>query len=182
MFFLFILIITLILALAIHTSKIQIDIENLKIDTEAENIINEECEIYVYLIVLGRIKVFKKDSKSINLLNNNMDIKIFKDKDIEINYKELIQNINIVKVDLYAQISTRDAAFTAIIVGIISTLLGIIIRKPKFEIIPIYSNKNFLKINLDGIFSIYLRQYIYKLISNKLKDLKNKFFNKKVEV
>ena len=181
MFFLFILII-LIFVLAIYTSKIQIDIENLKIDTEAENIINKENKINVNLLIFGKVKLFKKDGKSIKLLNNNMDIKILEDKNIEINYKELIQNINIVKVDLYAQISTQDAAFTAIIVGIISALLGIIIRKPKFEIIPIYSNKNFLKINLDGIFSIYLRQYIYKLISNKLKDLKNKFFNKKVEV
>ena len=42
MFFLFILVIFTILIIAIHTSKIGIDIKNLIIDTDAEEKINEE--------------------------------------------------------------------------------------------------------------------------------------------
>ena len=48
-------------------------------------------------------------------------------------------------------------------------------KKQGYEVVPIYSNKNLLKIKLKGIFSIYLMQYIYKLI-------KRKIFEKKVEV
>ena len=70
-------------------------------------------------------------------------------------------DIDVKKIDLYVQISTQDAALTAILVGIISSILGVILRKPKYQIIPIYSNKNSLKIKLDGIFSVYLMQYIY---------------------
>ena len=67
-------------------------------------------------------------------------------------------------IDLNMQIGTQDAAITAILTGIISSMLGIIIKKPKYEIIPIYSNKDFIKFRLEGIFSIYLMQYIYKCI------------------
>ena len=42
MFFLFILVIFTILIIAIHTSKIGIDIKNLIIDTDAEEKINED--------------------------------------------------------------------------------------------------------------------------------------------
>ena len=75
MFFLFILII-LIFALAIYTSKIQIDIENLKIDTEAEKIINKENKINVNLLIFGRVKLFKKDGKSIKCKQNGSVQKI----------------------------------------------------------------------------------------------------------
>ena len=86
------------------------------------------------------------------------------------------------KIDLKVQISTEDAAVTAILTGIVSAALGAIIKRPKYEIIPIYANKNFLKIKLDCIFSVHLMQYIYKLISNKTKDLGKENLNKKVEV
>ena len=67
-----------------------------------------------------------------------------------------------------AQIGTEDAVLTAILVGIISSILGILIKKPKYQVIPIYTNKNFIKIRLDGIFSIYLMQYIDKIIFEKV--------------
>ena len=87
------------------------------------------------------------------------------------------------------QISTEDAALTAILTGIIASGISMFLKQPKYEIIPIYTNKNFLKIKLDCIFSVHLMQYIYKIISNqnkkKRKDISQKtrtFKNKKVEV
>ena len=64
MFFLFILVIFTILIIAIHTSKIGIDIKNLIIDTDAEEIIvGFDCEkiekymfIYYYLIKLNYLE------------------------------------------------------------------------------------------------------------------------------
>ena len=40
--------------IAIHTSKIGIDIENLIIDTDAEEKINEDVKIYVYLLLFNK--------------------------------------------------------------------------------------------------------------------------------
>lgn len=198
MFFLFILIVLLILALAIHTSKIGIEVENLVINTENSKgeKINDESKIYVYLLIFNKIKLFKKDVKQLNLSdvklkNGGIDIKILKNKDFKINYLELIQNIDIdiKQIDLYAQIGTENAAFTAIFVGIISSLIGVILKKPKYQIVPIYLNKNLLKIKLNCIISVYLMQYIYKLIFDKTKSLGEekskkllKFPNKKAEV
>lgn len=177
MFFLFILVIFTILIIAIHTSKIGIDIKNLIIDTDAEEKINEDGKIYVYLLLFNKIKLFRKNVRNIPMKDvkfetSDFDIKIFKDKDIKINYFELIQNINIdiKNIDLNVKIGTEDAGITAILVGILAGTLGMIIKKPKYQILPIYANRNLLKINLNGIFTIYLMHYIYKFIKNNIKE------------
>lgn len=182
MFFLFILVILLVVGLAIHASRIGIEIENLRIDTlkpKGEKI-NKDSKIIVYLLIFKKLKLFKKDAKSID----NKEMKIPENMNIKIDYKEVLQNIDIDidQIDLRIQLGTQDAALTAILTGIISAGLGVVLRKPKYEVIPNYSNKNFLKINLDCIISIYLMQYIYKLISNKIKDLGSGNLNKKAEV
>ena len=177
MFFLFILVIFTILIIAIHTSKIGIDIKNLIIDTDAEEKINEDGKIYVYLLLFNKIKLFRKNvrnipMKDVKFESSDFDIKIFKNKDIKINYFELIRNINIdiKNIDLNVNIGTEDAGITAILVGILAGILGIIIKKPKYQILPIYANRNLLKINLNGIFTIYLMHYIYKFIKNNIKE------------
>lgn len=182
MFFLFVIIACLlILFLTIHTSRIGIEIQNLKIDTEKPKgeKINEESKIYVYLLIFRKIKLFKKDVKNMKMpkmevQNKDIDIKILKNKYLKINYIELLQNIDvdIKKMDLYSQIGTQDAALTAILVGTISSILGVILRKPKYQIVPIYSNKNLLKIKLNCIISVYLMQYIYKLIFARAREKK----------
>ena len=177
MFFLFILVIFTILIIAIHTSKIGIDIKNLIIDTDAEEKINEDGKIYVYLLLFNKIKLFRKNVRNIPMKDvkfetSDFDIKIFKNKYIKINYFELIQNINIdiKNIDLNVNIGTEDAGITAILVGILAGILGIIIKKPKYQILPIYANRNLLKINLNGIFTIYLMHYIYKFIKDNIKE------------
>jgi len=177
LFFLFILVIFTILIIAIHTSKIGIDIKNLIIDTDAEEKINEDGKIYVYLLLFNKVKLFRKNVRNIPMKDvkfetSDFDIKIFKNKDIKINYLELIQNINIdiKNIDLNVNIGTEDAGITAILVGILAGILGIIIKKPKYQILPIYANRNLLKINLNGIFTIYLMHYIYKFIKNNIKE------------
>lgn len=177
MFFLFILVIFTILIIAIHTSKIGIDIKNLIIDTDAEEKINEDGKIYVYLLLFNKIKLFRKNVRNIPMKDvkfetSDFDIKIFKNKDIKINYLELIQNINIdiKNIDLNVNIGTEDAGITAILVGVLAGILGIIIKKPKYQILPIYANRNLLKINLNGIFTIYLMHYIYKFIKDNIKE------------
>ena len=185
LFFLFILIILIILAVAVHTSKIEIKIENLKINTEKlkGQKINDDKKIYLYIVIFEKIKIFKRklDIENIKLRNKNL----------RIDYKPLLQNIklHVKEIDLKVEIGTQDAAVTAVLVGIVTSLIGIILRKPKYQITPMYTNKNFLKVELDGILSVHLMQYIYRIISNKIKEFwKNSytkmgiFQNRKMEV
>lgn len=171
MFFLFILIIALVTVIAIYTSKIGIEVHNLVIDTEKSKgeKVNKNSKIYLYLLVLGKIKLFKKDirntkRKDIKFLNQDLDIKLLKEKDIKLDYKEVVDSIDIKKFDLKIQIGTEDAALTALLVGILSGIIGVIVKKPQYQIMPIYFGKNLLKINLEGIITINLMQYIYKSI------------------
>lgn len=184
MFFLFIFIILLILGFAVYTSKVEIEVQNLKIDTEKPKgeKINKDNKIFVYILIFRKFKILKKDRNNMKLRNRDLDIKMLKNKDIEIDYKELLKSINIKKIDLNIQLGTEDAALTAVLTGVIGAGLGVLLRKPKYEIIPIFANKNLLKIKLNCIISINLTQYIYKLISSKLKDLGDKNLNRKVEV
>ena len=191
MFFLFILLIFFILGVAIYTSRVGIEIVNLRIDTEQPKgqKINKDSKIFIYILIFRKFKLFKKnvrniDTGKIKFQNKDLDIEFFKDRDIKIDYKDLLQKINIYfeKIDLKIQIGTEDAAITAILTGIIAAGLGVILKKPKYEVKPIYANKNLVKIKLDCIFSVHLMQYIYKLFSNKIKDLGKEKLNKKVEV
>ena len=56
--FLFILIIILILIIAIYTSKIGIEVMNLRIDTQNGKKINDECKIYAFVLIFNKIKLF----------------------------------------------------------------------------------------------------------------------------
>lgn len=191
MFFLFILIILLFFGFATYTSRVGVEIQNLIIDTEKPKgeKVNKDSKIYIYLLIFGKIKLFKNnvrnmDGKNITFLNKDLDIKFFKEMDLKIDYKSLLQKIDIYfeQIDLNVQLGTEDAALTAILTGIIGAILGVIIKRPKYELIPIYANKNILKIKLDCIFSVHLMQYIYKVISNKNNILGKEILNKKVEV
>lgn len=171
MFFLFILIGILFLVLAIHTSKIGIEIQNLIFNTENINneLINKDGKIYVYIVLFGKIKLLKKNVRNVKFLKKNMDIKLLKNNNLKIDYKEFIKNtrVNVEYIDLNIQIGIEDATLTAISVGIVSSILGVILKKPKYQVVPIYSNKNVLKIKLDCIFTIYLMHYIYNQIFKK---------------
>ena len=177
MFFLFALIILFLIIFIIHTSKIGIEVNNLIIDTEKNNgeKINKDSKIEIYLLLFNKVKFLRRDVRNMKMPNlkikkQDIDIKVFKNKELDINYIELLRNIDIdiKKMDLYMQIGTYDASITAITIGIISSLLGIIIKKPKYQIVPIYSGKNLIKIELNCIISIYLMQYIYIIINKKL--------------
>ena len=82
MFFLFIILIFVFLGYLIHTSKIGIEIDNFMFDTEKQEKLNKDSKIYVYLLLLNKIKVFKtnilKDGNSkIKLEKKDLDLIFF---------------------------------------------------------------------------------------------------------
>ena len=165
MFFFFLLAILLVIIIAVHTSRIGIEVEDLVIDTEQKEKLSKESKIWIYLILFKKIKLFKKNVLKMKIPNLKIE-----SKDIEIQVIDALKNIDvdIEQIDLSIQIGIQDAAVTAIVTGMIWTILGIVIKKQGYEVVPIYSNKNLLKIKLKGIFSIYLMQYIDKIIFEKV--------------
>lgn len=172
-FILFFLII--ILVIIILSSKLQITISNLDISTERKEKIKKDFQLYIEVIILKKIKILKIDMKRIKPKKINTKKFLEKVKKIEQteNNKDLIKKslknlkelqVEIKKADLKLEIGTEDAALTAISVGIISSILGTILKKQKFKIIPQYQNKNIFNLKLNCIFRINLIHYIYKTI------------------
>lgn len=181
MFFFFVFILILIIGYVIYTSRIGIEVKDLNIDTEKPKgeKIDKNSKIYVYIVIFNKIKILKKDIMKIKEIELKME-----DKFPNINLKELVQNIeiDIIEVDLDIKISTKNAEKTAIFIGILYGILSCILRKPKYKISALYKNKNLLKIKLNGIFSIYLMQYIYKVTLKKIKKKIDLKFNFKEEL
>lgn len=171
----FILLFLILLVVIVLNSKLQIKIYNLDISTERKEKIKKDFELYLEIITFNKIKIFRINAKKLQSKKINMGTLLEKAKKIEetTDKKELIENglkslknlqLEIKKAELKAEIGTEDAALTAISVGIIASVLGIILKKQKFEIMPIYKDKNILNIKLNCIFRINLIHYIYKTI------------------
>ena len=145
-------------------------VQNLYLDSQKKPVMNNNSKIIFFIEIFNKYKIIKRDLKS---EKNNIEVKILKQNGFEISYKDLFRNIEIKEIDLSIDISTEDAALTAILVGFISSFLGVIIKKQTFKVNPLYINKNFVKIHLNGIFKINLRNYIYNQFLNKKRRDKN---------
>lgn len=172
------LIIISIIALAILiivSSTLRIDIKEL--ETINTKII--KLKIIISLLAFNKLKWIgikidknriEKIKKSIKkpLMNKILNSKIFKKyrgvekiiiKDRKQILKEL-KNINIEKTKIEVQIGTENPVVTAYTVAIISTLLSILLarktKEPKYEIKPVYVDKNYIHLYLNCIISIKL--------------------------
>ena len=178
MFFLWIIIGIIILGIMIIYSTIKIELKDFEfiLPKEKKRYINENFEIIIKLYILKKIKIVNLKIPN-DKINKNQIEKIFKNidipkdkKDLEIEIIDIFKNLNInlEKIKLKLYLGTEDAAITAILIGIISTILGIYFKfklddleNLKFETIPIYIDKNYLKIYFDGIFRINMIHIIY---------------------
>ena len=178
MFFLWIIIGIIILGIMIIYSTIKIELKDFEftLPKEKKRYINENFEIIIKLYILKKIKIVNLKIPN-DKINKNQIEKIFKNidipedkKDLEIEIIDIFKNLNInlEKIKLKLYLGTEDAAITAILIGIISTILGIYFKfklddleNVKFETIPIYIDKNYLKIYFDGIFRTNMIHIIY---------------------
>ena len=197
MVFLFILLIILIVTLIIITSKIEIKIINLVIQSQRENHIEDGYEIILKLNILGNIPIIKftmtkpKLKKIQNTLKMKEKIKKL-EKDIwdnrnkiDVNFVEIMKavskGIHIEDLNIRTTVGTENAFLTAILVAIFSSIFSIGISrlsakedKVKYKIEPIYMGQNFIKIAISGIFQIkviHIINIIYVL--NKKGGMKN---------
>ncbi len=175
--FLFILLAILILALVFVTSKIEIKIVNLVVDSQSKNYIGNKYEIIIKLKILGNIPIIKiKLTKNkLQKIYKNLKMKekikkleedIYTNKDkidlklIEL-AKEIKKSIDVDYLNLVIKLGTENAFTTAIIVAIISTIISVLVSNQKIEenelmykIEPIYNNQNLIKFQFSGIFKI----------------------------
>ena len=179
MFFIFMLLIIFI-PIAIWNSKIEIKISNLDVSTAREEKVNSNYKMRINIIVFNKIKVFGKDVKKGKVKKENLDKLYNTVKSVErksnpknsfIMLLQTVKNlqIEINELNLKIELGTQDAALSAILVGVISSVIGIILKnqtykEQRFEVIPLYMNKNILNLKLNGIFRINLIHYIYKNI------------------
>lgn len=197
MVFLFILLIILIVTLIIITSKIEIKIINLVIQSQRENHIKDGYEIILKLNILGNIPIIKftmtkpKLKKIQNTLKMKEKIKKL-EKDIwdnrnkiDVNFVEIMKavskGIHIEDLNIRTTVGTENAFLTAILVAIFSSIFSIGISRlsakedrVKYKIEPIYMNQNFIKIAISGIFQIkviHIINIIY--VFNKKGGMKN---------
>ena len=197
MVFLFILLIFLVLGLVILTSKLDIRMINLIIDSQSKKYINDRYEIIIKLKIFGNIPILKftlnksrlrkiKQSRKMNEKVKQLEKDIIQNKnklDVQIikGLKEFSKNIYMEKLDLQIELGTENAFLTSMLVAIFSSILSITFSrihvKEKniiYEIEPIYMNKNSIKIEISGIFQIKLIHIINTIyVLNKKGGRKN---------
>ena len=187
MVFLFIIV---ILIFVIIFSKIRIEIINLKFISNAQKHLNKDYSIIFKICILKYIPVIKleitdKKVKKLNLKKKMENINIQKlEKNININkIKEIFKKHKFIikKLKLKIEIGTENSAFTAMIVVLISTIISFFLKnkienhkKQKFNVKPIFINKNLINIDFSGIFEmklIHIINIIY--ILNRKEGVKN---------
>jgi len=174
--YVFLLIIAFNIMMLLSTIKIEIKDLDFILPKKEKNQNEKNYKIFIKFYFLKFFRIFKISitdekirKKKINELIQSLDI--IKDKNIfEIKIIDGLKRLNIKleKLDLKVYLGTEDAAITAILIGIISSGLGIILRNKtenlnnaKFETIPIYQDKNYLKIYLNSIFKTNMIHIIY---------------------
>lgn len=193
----FIIIFLILCILLITFSTIKIDIQ--KINFNNEKIIDKfEYCFFVELYFLDKIKIFSVmfNPQKIEKLNQKMNIET-KIKDIDFkkvkkdlpSIKELKKvirklHINLDEFHLNVQIGTEDVIITSAIVAGIASGLGIILakliksykdEKYRYEIIPIYKNKNMVNLSFNCIIKIkmiHIIGIIYTLVNKRKEKIK----------
>ena len=171
----FLIIIFFISSLILFTI-IEIHIENIKYLSENRNL-NKDYRIIVKLKIFNKLTYLKINLKKSRMKNVRKLLKIDKLKENILQNKNSLDNgifklskhVKVKKLNLKINIGVEDAAINAIFVGLISTIVSIVLRnfienksEAFWRVMPIYENKNILKINLDAIFKIRLIDILAK--------------------
>ena len=182
-FILSILIIILVLIAILMFSKIEIAIKNFKISTDKIN--NRHIkENYKFIIKLKLFKIkileliiTKKQLEKFNIKEKLEKQIVQSNAKVDLDVLKELKNLQfkILNLNLIIKIGTENAGLTAILTGVLSAIIGILLKdkilddkENNFKIIPVYINKNLLNIELDCIISFKMIHIIYMLyILNK---------------
>ncbi len=198
MVFLFIILVILIIEIFILTTKIDIQIINLIINSKTKKHIDDKYQFIIKLKIFGNIPILRitinknklrkiQQSKKINEKIKKIEIDILEnknkfDKQIFMNMKEFSKCIYINKLKLEVELGTENAFLTSILVATLSSILSIIFSQNQakeenimYAIKPIYKNENSIKIEFSGIFQIKLIHIINTIYVLNKKGGKKKY-------
>ena len=176
MLFLKIILIISIFLILIITVKVEVKIRNIKYNSEKVKggCLTNNYQIIIKILTLEKIPIFRlKINKSkIEKINAKTHLKqkikeeiqkqdVAKAIEIEKKYDlkklipEVYKNIKLEteNINLKIDIGTENVVLTSFIIPIISTILAFTVKR-NFEVQPIYQNKNIIKFELNGIFSV----------------------------
>jgi len=174
-FFIVLIILFAISIVLVTQSSFKIEIKKLiLIDTKVKEFI-----VVISLNLFNKLRwlSIKLDRKKIEKIRNGTKLKIFnKMLDTKVlrkyknakqilkkDWKHVLKNLDkvkIEKIDIQSKLGTENAAVTAISVGLISAILGIILasktENPKYKIEPVYIDKNYIYLSINCIIRIKL--------------------------
>ncbi len=177
MIFLLITILT-ILIIIVLSLNIKFEIKNLKINIpkDQEKITNKESKVYLKIYTLKKIKIAEFNLKKIDFkdekIRNKLQKQVEKNK-LNLDTIKFLKSVNYIieKMNLSISIGTEDSAITALSVGIFYTIISNFLNEKvrdlndiKYEIKPIYNNKNMLNIELDSIIALKFENIINMII------------------
>ena len=163
----------IIIVLVFFFTYIELEIQGLEYYSEIKEI-NKGIKIWIRLKLFNKITFFKikidnnkLDKSKLKNNYNKIQKRLYKNKRKIILKQIKKMHINSKKFDFNIEIGTEDAAATALIIGVLSTLIGYLIglirigkNQTQWNVQPVYKNIKFLKIHLDCIFSINLTHII----------------------
>ena len=174
------------------TLKIKINFTDFEFNTQKHNKLEKDYKIKITIYTFNKIPIIKTkitNEKIQQIIKNpkikeaikNQETKLIENrKDIDINVIKSIKNIKIEieEIQLKITIGTENAATTAFIIPILSTIIATVLSrnikkyndKQTFEIKPVYINQNLLNIEFSGIIQIKMIHIINTIcIVNKKK-------------
>ncbi len=176
MFFLIFVLTIFIIFLGLITTKIRLKIVDLEFDSSNRKggYLNEKFLIILKIYLFDKIPVFKikinkakiekmKNSNSLNKIKDEFNQKLIKnenDFDKDLLFAIYKFPFGIYNSNLRLDIGTEEILITTFLIPIISTFISLILKKyaknnyQRFEIKPIYQEKNVLKLEFRGIFEI----------------------------
>lgn len=187
MWLVFLLFLSIILLLGIIYSKIELDLQHIRI---TEKSIEYKLKASFKLFGLFTVIVVHFDEEGIKILKRKIDYKKMKMKNETIKfYKKLIRILKKVKFDkinFVLKIGLIDVFLTNDVIVIISSAFPMVIKnkvkrkKLNYKILPEYNKLNFY---LSGtikfsIKSLELREFIFRILSNRLDIIRIKKWSK----
>lgn len=185
-------ILILLILLLLLTLSIEIEIKNFFFSSQKQE--NHHIRPHYELIVRGKIMnklpifkimITKEKLEKLNLEKKikNIDFTQIEEKALSTPSlrKEIVEkfkklSIQIKALNISVQIGTENAALTAIIVPVISTVITFFLQKEiqnwenqKFIVEPLFYNQNIINFKLAGIFEIKMIHIINTIIHNKPK-------------
>lgn len=161
---------TIIIAIICSTLRInlkELELVNTKIyKFNLEISLNLCNKIKWFKIILNEKKIEKmKNTSRINKILNSKILRKYKDiQKIVFRKKkeilEILKNLQIEKLNLYAKIGTKNPCVTAYLIASISSILAIVFARrtseAKYKIEPIYIDKNYIYLSINCIIAIKL--------------------------